>query len=524
MAKLSKTTRTIIIAAAVLLVLGIVCLVLLLTQPKEEQENNSTSSVVSSEVDESVRLTDKNGTEVITAEITNEKGSFTFNRDKRVVSTTDSEGNVTSTDEYFWTSKQMAELEPNDSTVKALMNCLAGLSATKVVEENAEDLSKYGLEQPLSTAKITFEDNTTRSLYFGIRNPADTGFVYCRADDSNTVYQVNYYTVANVFEPIMSFVDLTFTKTYDMNDPQELDYLVIERKDLEERVEISFMYDVAEESENEDSVITTFNTHRMTSPFIAEIDSNATQTVCYGLYGLTATECVSVAYNDELLELTGLNDPFCRVTFKYGGERHVLLLGNEIIVETATEDENTPTLTTVAGYYGMMEGENGIYAFATSAAPWYSLSLQDIVSRRPVSPYIYTVDTLVITTPEREYVFDVEGDASANSFTLDGQELNGDKFRQLYQQLISAVGDELFLADGEYEPYITVTFNYRSEYEEVFDTDHDNLEFFRSNENDRKNIVAVNGKVLFKVAQVYTERMLSNIDALINGGDIVLNW
>ncbi len=526
MAKLSKSTRTIIIAAGLLLVLGVVCLVLLMTQPKEGEDKTSVSSsdVSSSETDSSVVLTDKAGSEVITAEIKNENGSFTFTRDKRVVSATDTEGNVTSSDEYFWVSEQMSGLSPNDTMLVSFTNCLAGLTASEIVEENAEELDKYGLATPLSTAKVTFEDNTTKVLQFGIRNPADNGFAYCKTGDSNTVYLVNYYTVANVYEPITSFVNLTFTSGYDMNNPQELDYLVIERKDLDERVEISFMYDVAEESENEDSVITTFNTHRMTSPFKAEIDSNVTQSICYGLYNLTATQCIAVEVNDELLSSTGLDDPFCRVTFKYGGQRYVLLLGDQIIVETATNDESTPTLTTIAGYYGMIEGSTGVYAFATGAAPWYSFKLQDIVSRRPLSPYIYTVDTLVITTPDREYVFDIEGDASSNTFTLDGQELNGDKFRQLYQQLISPVGDELFLSEGEYEPYIKVTFNYRDEYHEVYDADHDTLEFFKSDENDRKNIVAVNGKVIFKVVQVYTERMLSNIDALINGGDIVLNW
>ncbi len=526
MAKLSKSTRTIIIAAGILLVLGVVCLVLVLTKPADDTGSNhsDSSESVSSEQETELTLTNKKGTEIVTAEIKNEKGSFTFARQTRVVSTADEEGNVTSKDEYHWVSKQMAELPANDTTMTSFMNCLAGLSATKIVEENAEDLEKYGLATPLSVAKVTFDDNTTAELHFGIRNPADDGFAYCKTGDSSTVYLVNYYTVANVYEPITHFVNLSFTKAYDMNNAKELDYLIIERKDMETPVRVSYMFDVAEQSEDEEAIVTTFNTHRMTEPFVAEIDNNATKTICYGLYGLTASECLSVDYNDELLALTGLDDPFCKVTFKYGGERHVLLLGDEILVETETDDESSPTLTTVAGYYGMFEGSTGVYAFAKNTVPWYTFKMQDIVSRRPISPYIYTVDTLVIKTPEREYVFDVEGDASRNSFTIDGKELSGDKFRQLYQQLISSVGDELFLTEGEYEPYISVTFNYRSEYVEVYGSDHDTLEFFESDLNDRKNIVSVNGKTLFKVAQVYTERMLSNIDALINGGDIVLNW
>lgn len=298
--------------------------------------------------------------------------------------------------------------------------------------------------------------------------------------------------------------------------------MVVERKDFDEPVEISYMFDIQEEVEDINSVITTFNSHRVTSPLVAEVDSTKGQTYCYGLYALTASYCVAVEADEELLAKTGLDDPFCTVTFKYGGKRNILYLGDEIVTTIETDNEGTPTLTEVVGYYGMLEGNSGVYAFSKDAAPWYTTSLEDIVSRRPVSPYIYTIDKLTITTPEREYLFTVTGNAEKNSFTLDGTELNGDKFRQLYQQLISAVGDELYLTDGEYEPYITVKFEYRDEYHEVYRTESDVLEFYQTDE--RKNIVRVNGKVLFKVRQIYTDRLLENIDALLNGGELQLNW
>ncbi len=520
MAKLSKSTRTVIIAAAVLLVLGIIFLVLMLTEPKVDENSSSPDS--SSSVSTSVTITDKDGTDILTAEITNEHGSYTFTRDKRTVSKTDDEGNVTSTDEYYWKSEELAGVAPNDSTIKAFMNCLASIDASDTVEENAEDLGKYGLKEPVATAKVNFEDGTSVVVHFGIRNPADTSDVYCRVDGSNTVYLVSYYSVGNVYYAISDFVNLTFTKAYNANDPKELDYFIIERKDLEEDIEIAYMYDIQEEAEDINSVITTFNSHRVTSPLVAEVDSTKGRTVCYGLYGFSASSCVYVNATEAQLEETGLSDPFCTITFKYGGDRKVFHFGNKIITETESDDESTPTLTTVTGYYGMLEGSNAVYAFATDSVPWYTLQLQDIVSRRPVSPYIYTVDTLVITTPDKEYKFIVQGDAKENSFTVDGQELNGDKFRQLYQHLITAIGDELYLTDGDYEPYITVKFNYRDEYHELYGTDNDTIEYYQS--DDRKNIIRVNGKVLFKVRQVYTERLLENIEALLNNGDIRLDW
>lgn len=217
-----------------------------------------------------------------------------------------------------------------------------------------------------------------------------------------------------------------------------------------------------------------------------------------------------------------MNDPFCTLTFKYGGKRYVIKLGNEIVSVTKSEDGETPDLKTVTGYYGMVSGSNILYAFSADSTPWYTIKLEEIVARRPVSPYIYTCESVVITTPEREYEFIIEGDADGSSFTLDGVVLDSDKFRQLYQHLVSSVGEELYRVEGDYEPYVSIQFNYREEYYDNYGTDHDRLDFYQS--DDRKNIVSVNGEVLFKVRQVFTDRLIENIDALLNGGEIKLDW
>ena len=84
------------------------------------------------------------------------------------------------------------------------------------------------------------------------------------------------------------------------------------------------------------------------------------------------------------------------------------------------------------------------------------------------------------------------------------------------------MGEELFFDEADYEPYVKVQFNYREEYYSTYGRSEDILEYYKS--DDRKNIVRANGDVLFKVRQVYTDRLLDNLDALLNGGDIELNW
>lgn len=538
MAKLSKTTRTVIVAAGVLLVLGAVLLVLLLTNPAEEESASSgdsgasTSSSAAEDAindligteeasqDDRLVINNKEQENVLKLEISNETGSFSFDRNSRQVSSTDDEGNVSTSTEYYWVSPELSGVTHNDSTIGAMVRSLAGLSAKDIVEENAADLDKYGLENPVASVKITFDDGTVNDMCFGIRNPAASNYVYFCKKGSRDVMQVSYYSTGSVFYDIKDFVSLVMTESYNANNPQELDYLIIERKDLSEPVEIEYMYDIAEQAEDEDSVITTFNSHRITSPITAELDTTSGQTICYGLYALSAASCEYIDPTEEDIAAAGLDDPYCRISFKYGNKARVLLLGNEI--RSADDSEESGGLSTVTGYYAMFEGGNLIYAISTSNAPWYTFKVQDIMSRRPISPYIYTVDTLTVTTPDGEYVFRVEGDADNHAFYCGDQTLDDSKFKGFYQHLITSMGEELFFEEADYEPYIKVHFTYRSEYESTYGRSEDIIEFYKS--DDRKNIVRVNGDVLYKVRQVYTERLLSNLDALLNGGEIELNW
>lgn len=525
MAKLSKSTRTVIIAAAVLLALGAVCLVLMLTKGSDESDNSHSHSdaEASQTEDNSLVFSSRKGTEIISAEITNSHGSYTFLRDSRVVTTENDDGTVSSSDEYYWTSEQLYGAPSSDSTINAFMNCLAGLTAYQLVEENAENLAQYGLEQPEASVNVAFEDGEKLTLHFGIINPSATSYAYCRVGDSSDVYMVSYYSASYAYLPITDFVLLSITDSYNSSSPEELDYFIIDRKDFDEPVEISYMYDLAEDSEGNDIVITTFNTHRITSPFVAEVDYSAGKNICYGLYGIYASDCISVNPDEQLLTEAGMDDPFCTLTFKYGGKRYVIKLGNEIVSVTESGDDSTPNLKTVTGYYGMVSGSNILYAFSADSTPWYTVKLEELVSRRPVSSYIYTCESVVITTPEREYEFIIEGDAEVGGiFTLDGEALDNDKFKELYQHLVSSVGEELYRVQGDYEPYISIQFNYREKYHKNYGTDHDRLDFYQS--DDRKNIVSVNGEVLFKVRQVFTDRLIENIDALLNGGEIKLDW
>lgn len=517
--KLSKSVISVIIAAGVLLVLGVVMMILMLTAPKDNGESSSSDSSVTSE--ETIDITGQHTDSVLKLTVNNENGAFTFERQKRVVSSTDSEGKVTSKDEYYWTSAELKSVPQSDTTVRNLMNSLSALPARSVVEENADDLGKYGLASPLASAEVSFEDGSVIKLNFGIQNPANTSTAYCCTEGSNTVYLVNYYSVSGAYSTVNRYANLVMTDGYNIDGSNELNYLKIQRKDLDEEVEIRFMFDVAADAEKEDSIISTFNTHRFIKPTVAEIEITTGKSVCNAMYGMTMNTCEYLDQTAENMKACGLDDPFLRMTFKYGGQVYTLLLGNEIFEEAGESGTSSaPALANVTGYYAVMEGVPGIYSLAKESAPWYTFNVSDIISKRPISPYIYTVESITVTIPDGEYKFDIDGENK--KFYHGSDEVSGSEFKKLYQQLISSIGEEMYTEQTDKAPEVTVKFSYLSKYVDTYGTEEDVLEFIP--DDGRKYIINLNGRTVFKIREIFVSRLIENIDALLNGGTVNYDW
>lgn len=516
---MSKSVKSVIIAAAALLVLGAALLILMLTQPKSAGgEDNSQPDTSVAEVNNAYIIDQKADT-VTSIKVQNADGSYTFTRQMRVVSETNESGEVTSKDEYYWTSSDLKGIPQNDSTVRNFISNLSSLPQKSVVEENAEDLEKYGLAVPQSTAQLTFEDGTSVLLRFGIANPADSSSVYFTQDDSNDVKLVNYYASERTFSDVKQFAQLTMTEAFESEGKSDLRSLVIKRADLETPVEIRFMSELSNLSEEDELLVSSFNTHRFVTPVTAEIDVTKGNDVCYKMYGLTMAACEYLEKTEENMAKCGLDDPQTEVTFKYGGKEYRLLIGSEIREEITSSDASN-ALSTVTGYYAAMDGVPGIYSIAPESVPWCTFKVSDLISRRPLSPYIYAVDSVEITLPGGTYRFDIDGENK--TFFYGDKELVPEEFRSLYQTLISSVGEEMYTGEAEGELLASVKFSYNSKYHEIYGAASDTISYYAS--DDRKCIVVLNGAPIFKVRKIYADRLVENIDALLNGGSVRIDW
>lgn len=497
---MTKSVRAVLIAAGVLLALGAVLAVLLLTKPKDEPL--ATVSVPNTGA--GAYITDKTASEVVSVTVRNDSGTYTFVRQKK----TD--------DDYYWTSGDLKGVPQSDTAVKSFITQLAGLAQVSMVEEDPTDYEKYGLKAPKATAELKFEDGTGMTMRFGIQNPADESNVYFR-DEEDRVRLVNFYAVQPVFSDVKQFAELTLTESYNADGTNELTSLKITRPDLEEPVCIRYMSELAELSE-EDGVVSTFNTHRFTSPLSAEVDAAKGKSVCYDVYGLTMSACEYLEKTEENLKKCGLDEPKATVEFKYGVNEYELIIG-DAIREEVTGTTST-SVSTTTGYYAAMKGVEGIYSLPVKSASWVTFEVSDIISSRPLSPYIYSVENVEVTVSGGTYTFDIDGENK--TFSCGGKQLLSDEFKSFYQTLIGSVGEELYTGEVNGTPAASVTFNYKSEYYDTYGTESDTLSYYES--DDRKCIVALNGTPIFKVRRVYAERLAENVEAVLNGGRVQVGF
>lgn len=492
-------TRSLIIAAAVLVVLGAVLAVVLLVIPeKNEKENPQNSDISMSDVldflgedgEQITVLTDQSADSVLKLSVSNKNGGYTFNR-------------VKNGEEYRWATDALGDVSPDDDAIRRFVGCLSMLSGTVPVEENVSGvaLDKYGLKDPAAKAELSFEDGTSAVLSFGIRNPSQTGYVYCTKGDG-VVIQVDYQAVINVFSDARPFADLVMTEERSVSGQPE--YVRIERVDLDTPVEIRYMSELDAAAKDESIVVTTLNTYRFVEPIRAEVDASGASGLYDGVCGLEMNRCEFLEKSEENLKRCGLDTPFARVEFKYNGKVRVLLLGNEFTLTTQT--------SSVQCYYAVMEDVPGIFSLQKNKARWATFSIFGSVSNRPVSPYIYSCENVVITTPDGEFKFDIDG--VEKTFSIGGKKVDGTGFRKLYQKLIDSVGDELFTEPVEGEPVVKVRFNYKNEYSAVYGGLSDELCYYKL--DGRRYAVTLNGNTLFKVNAVYVDGLVTSVNELVN--------
>lgn len=512
---MSKNKQILIFSGIGILVLAAVAAILMLTAPKEEQAPEEEITV--SETDESLVIAEAKSP-LTRLTVTNSSGTFEI---------TDS-GEKNASDEIIYTIADISSAPLlTDNLGKAVENA-SSMTASQFVEET-DDLEKYGLSEPKATVKAEFSDGTSHSFMIGDDVPNTSTKVYFTADGKN-VYTylksaLSYYTGDK-----FSFVNTVAVPAYSQQTGEEVLKLTVERKDLEEPLVIE---SIMPEDEEEIQVYS----YQLVSPYYAYADLQDAPNFMYSLYGITAKSAQWVGLNEQDYELSGLNDPTCVITVESNKKTYTLTLG-KAVAETVTDEEGNEK-TEITGFYGVSsEVPDVLYLFNLSDIPAATIDPKRLISRLFLMPYIYSLEKAEYSDKDgREFTMsfkttEVEDTVDENGETVKGVDihyhyLNGEaveaeadseRLKDMYQYMISAAGEELYLEEPKGELLATIVYTYADKAKGMDGVD--TVRFYESTD-DRKVIINLNGENLFKTRQMYITQLFSNADSFLSGGEII---
>lgn len=499
---MSSKTKGLIIGLVFAVCLGVVFLALKLTEPKEDTGTTSDSSTSSTE--EVNYIYDFEQAAVEKVVVTNLFIDEKYN----------GEMNIEKLDDTTWQVAEAEGFSQATSYTSALANCASTIKYNTLVEENAEDLAKYGLTEPNAQFTVTFTDGTERSVSIGNVSPQAEYYYVCETG-KNTVYTVLSNNLYYFFAMPEDFVrTLLVEEPENAEDWPYLNEVTIEREDLPGTVVI-----VADEDDPDDDTPTMVAAQKVIAPVYAYLDITNSSSVTHGIWGLTASEIVTLHPDEIDLAIGGIDKPTAVVNYTCddGELTYKLIIGSPIY---ATDDEGN-ALTTIESYYGYFEGLDALLKLEASTVPWASFTIAGITSSMMTANYVNSIDYMTISITDGEndnlYEFDLSYDKTAEilSVTMNGEEMDEDYFKDFYLFFLKCPATEIHVDDPTTECRMTITIVNQN-------GSGDTLEFYQ--DTARRTIVKLNGQTSFRQETSYIELLIANLKSMETRGEIGTTW
>ena len=420
-----KSLKTIIIAGAVLIAF-IIASVVVTHLPSGSGDTTETSSAEESTASETTYIINRDYdslerfTIVPTERQVDEDTSYAYaseELDVKISKETDENGSVTYS---YDVSPDPGKFEYDTSMFRSMLYTLTSISAGSVVEENAEDLSIYGLDEPTATVKTYYSDGSEVDIIIGSQAPVDEDY-YCMTSESNTVYTIGSYVDSLLVRRPIEYRDITLFPTYSDDDIYtNINWVKLTSRDGSE-IEIALDSDQSNEYNTEGSQ------YVMLEPY--QVSGNATtiqQNILDVVATLTLGSIVKDIDEDEYAEY-GLDTP-AKLEMSDTSDNEVHLL----IGDTCPNTDYT---------YCMLEGTDTLITCATSALDWDGISYVQFMLRTVWTYSIEQLKQLDINIDGTEHVVKVThstkqnangNDADKVEGTLDGEEIIETNIRRLY--------------------------------------------------------------------------------------------
>lgn len=474
---MKKQLRNIIISLCVVLVL-VVGVVVASIVIKNSSNTSSSSSTSSSEGIPVVKLNEGDITELN-------------------VKTTDNEYTIKKSGSNYVIDGIETSLLSQDSLTTPVTT-FSDFEALKLIEDNASDLSQYGLDKPTRTITATTADKTV-TLLVGKETPLKDGFYGCLKGETK-VYKISENIITQFDKTNFDFINLSLysVDTSKSDDVSLLEFGGTARKTpivLEQRETGSTS------STSSDSVT---KAYFLKVPMEYSTDADKSSGIVTTISNFSAGGVLSLDVSDANLEKYGLKNPSYTFSVTNSGKKTTFRFGK------AYDEDGTKLIPVYE------EGRNCIYKMADTDDAFYKYELTDLATSLLYTEFIDTVKEITVNDNGTSYTFALSGTGDDLVADYKGTKLTTDNLRELYKSIVG-IGVEGQTTDKvSGSAYATVNIKFREASKKDV-----TMKFIKM--DSRRSYWSYNGRVDFYVLNSEINQMLQITKDFAAGKTVTYN-
>lgn len=394
--------------------------------PKQEEIESTTAK-------EKIELLSLDTEAVMKIEIFSDKPTLTIGKEKDI-----------------WYVNNQYDIKISQNMIDSIVKTLSSINADVLIEENATDLSIYGLDKP-KKAIITLVDGKSYTILIGNETPTGKGYYFIN-EGQTTVYTVSY-TYANPFNYI--FEDLVEKETIVDIDSQKLSYIYIAQKGKPE-IEVTRLGDTELDKYEMWNSLATW---KMTKPYIKPrslVGNDTLTNLTSATTGFNTYVKSFVENNPKDLSIYGLDEPELELWFKDSDD-----LQTHLFFGKQSEEGRV---------YFKQADSTSVYTMSTDAIDLFMNTKPfDVVDKFAMLISIEDLNKIVVTKDGKATTFDItvtkekdnnDKETVIIGCSVDGKEYPEDDFKKLYQNFIGLMLDlEYNGAKVTGTPEISITFH-----------------------------------------------------------------
>lgn len=502
MKKMTKRVKSLIAASVAVVVLGGALAVLIITGRNTYNDGKTSSSE-----EPKIYLTSDNYDEVKSIEIKNKKGEYLLER-----------MNKEEDDSILNTESTTAVTEEGDFTIKALekygvattfcdyaADYAAGFYASIEVEASPEDIAKYGFNDPQSTVKVNYKDGSSEVVIIGDATPDANGY-YVKKGSSDAVYASSISAISDYFlAGREKYINTNLTSAapdnYDDDDAKVILAVMVKHGKEEFSVIPNKDYD----NLDEDDPATAFvSEYALELPYADALDYELAAEYINGYYSMSAYSIEMLDPKQSDLKTFGIDDPSYAVEIKYSNQTK-----NTILWFGDTTDDGF--------IYCFKSGTPLIYKVRVEYCHFIDMDPFSIVNKQIVLPYIEYIEKVDIICGGKTHTFELSGTGDSFAVRYNGNKIDNYNFKQFYQLMLDARREEWAETVSSSTPKLTIVYHYKD-----LKREKDTIEFIQTSA--RKMCIKLNGVGNAQTRMVYVDKVISEVNKLINGQDVDINW